>query len=203
MRRVAGVVGFVLLCLLLPVTRVVWSSHSELRAGDRASSPTEQIFHYGLAARLYAPGNPYSEQALARLTDEGRKGSRSPEALAAWQAVRSALLSTRSFYTPHPALLAEANEQLAQLWAAQDDPRRGTLAERQAWHRDRLALDEAPQVSWTLLALLGLVTWVGAGFYFFSRALDGNERIRRRPAVLATVGVILGLVLFAIGLLRA
>jgi hypothetical protein len=181
-----------LIVLALITVRVVWSSRSEWRAADGSTTIDQRLTHLGRAARLYAPGNPYSRRALDALADLGRAGS-----LDAWQEVRSSILATRSFYTPHPALLAEANEAIATMMA-QKDP-----GQSRAWHAARLAQDEAPSVGWSIVALLGLFGWIGAAVAFILYAVGDDDRLRPRRALVLSLTVLLGLVLFFVGLARA
>ena len=199
-RTIAQLAGLVIACLAIVTVRVVWSSRGEWREAQ-SSTGDERIAHLGRAARLYAPGNPYAQRALAALMDEGRAGG--GDALAAFREARSAILATRSFYTHDRPLLDEANQHVAQLMARAEPESRGPLAERQAWHARRLAADDAPSVGWTLVALLGLAGWVGGAFGFFLRGVDERDRLRPRPALLCAVGVALGLALFFVGLARA
>jgi hypothetical protein len=189
--------ALVAIALAMIAVRVVWSSRAEWRVADGP----ERVVHLGRAARLYAPGNPYSRRALDALADSGRAGG--PDAPLAWQELRSAILATRSFYTPHPELLAEANQALAQLMAERDSPAHGTLPARQKWHAERLARDEAPSVAWSVLAIFGLFAWIGAALLFILRAIDDQDRLRPRLASLLALGVAVGLVLFFLGLARA
>jgi hypothetical protein len=178
----------VLIVLALITVRVVWSSRSEWLA----ASGDQRLVHLGRAARLYTPGNPYARRALDALAEAGRGGS-----LQAWQEVRSSILATRSFYTPHPELLAEANAAIATLMA-QKDP---TLS--RDWHAARLAQDEAPSVGWSLVAIFGLFAWIGAAVAFIFFAVGDDDRIRPRIALVLSLSLFAGLVLFFVGLARA
>jgi hypothetical protein len=200
MRRVAVVAAVVALALAMLAVRVVWSSRRELGAAEAAVGDA-RITRLGLAARLYAPGNPYSRRALDELAAVGRAGG--PDALVAWREVRSAILATRSFYTPERPLLDEANQHIAELMAAGEPAERGPLAERRAWHAARLAEDDAPALGWTLLALVGLGGWIGAAVGLFRRGVDEHDRLRPRAALAWALGVLVGLILFFIGLARA
>jgi hypothetical protein len=175
-----------LIVLALITVRVVWSARAEWRA----ASGDQRIVHLGRAARLYAPGNPYSRRALDALADAGRAGS-----LPAWQEVRSSILATRSFYTPRPELLAEANDAIAGMMADAKSPR--------AWHAARLAQDEAPSVGWSLVALAGLFGWIGAAVAFIFFAIGDDDRIRPRMALVLSLSLLLGFALFFVGLARA
>jgi hypothetical protein len=192
----------VLICLALVAVRVVWSSRSEWKSAEAATGEMKLI-HLGRAARMYAPGNPYSRRALSALAEAGRAMGQNPGALAAWQEVRSAILATRSFYTPHPQLLDEANAAIAQLMAERDAPTRGSLETRKSWHAAKLAEDEAPSVGWSVIAILGLFVWIGAAVALIVRGVDENDRFRPKIAVGLGVGILFGLVLFFLGLARA
>jgi hypothetical protein len=205
-KTVARVAAVAAVALAMVTVRVVWSSRVEWKAAQAADGD-ERIAHLGRAARLYAPGNPYSRRALDELHAMAREqtgsGRHSPYELAAWREIRSAILATRSFYTPRRALLDEANREIAALMAAADDPSRGTASERVAWHAARLQQDDAPSVAWSLVALLGLAAWIGSAAAFFLRAVDERDKLRRRPAITWALGVALGLALFFLGLARA
>lgn len=199
-RRALRIVALTLIALAMVTVRVIWSSRSEWRAAQ-ATSGEEHLAHLGRAARLYAPANPYSRRAVEELASIGRAGG--GDALAAWREVRSSILATRSFYTPHRALLDEANREIASRMAAAETDARGAYPVRRAWHAARLAEDDAPSVGWSLIALFGLAAWIASAFGFFWRALDDQDRLRRRPAIACAAGVALGLVLFFLGLARA
>ena len=197
MKRVFQTIALVVIALAIVTVRVVWSSRVEWRAAQ-AESGELRVVHLGRAARLYAPGNPYARRALDALAELGRAGD-----LSAWQEARSAILATRSFYTPHRALLDEANRAIAEGMAERDLPSRGSLEARREWHAARLARDEAPSVVWSVVAILGLFLWIGAAVLFILRAIDENDRLRKRAAILFGAGLALGLVLFFVGLARA
>jgi hypothetical protein len=199
-----AVQALALLAILAAIVavRVVWSSHGEWRAAAAATGDDE-IVHLGRAARLYAPGNPYSRRAVDKLATIGRDDP--SRALAAWRELRSAILATRSFYTPHRALLDEANARIAELMA-DAEVAAGTQHAREkarAWHAARLAQDEAPSVTWTLVALFGLAGWIGCALGLLLRGVGDDDRLRPRIALAWAAGVAAGLALFFLGLARA
>lgn len=190
-----------LLAILLAIVavRVVWSSRGEWRAAQAATGDDE-IMHLGRAARLYAPGNPYSRRAVDKLATIGRDDP--ARALPAWRELRSAILATRSFYTPHRALLDEANARIADLMADAEGPPHARDRAR-AWHAARLAQDEAPSVAWTLVALVGLAAWIGCALGLCLHGVGDDDRLRSRIALAWAAGVACGLALFFLGLARA
>jgi hypothetical protein len=196
MTRGLRAVAFVCLLLAIVAARVVWSSRGEWRAAVAATGDDE-IAHLGRAARLYAPGNPYSRRAVEKLAAIGRGDS--ARALAAWRELRSACLATRSFYTPHRALLDEANARIAELMAAADP----SQPDARAWHAARLAQDESPSVAWTLLALAGLALWIGSAIGLLLRGIGDDDRLQPRRALAWALALVVGLALFFLGLARA
>jgi len=202
MKRAVRAGALVAVLLAIVAARVVWSSRGEWKAATAATGD-EEIAHLGRAARLYAPGNPYARRALDRLATIGREDP--TRALAAWREARSAILATRSFYTPHRALLDEANGQIAERMA-QAEVAAGTqhtVERARAWHAARLAQNEAPSVAWTLVALVGLAAWIGCALGLLLRGIGDDDRLRPRAALAWAIGVGAGLALFFLGLSRA
>ncbi|MDD9940756.1 MAG: hypothetical protein OXU20_06815 [Myxococcales bacterium] len=192
--------------------RVVNSASVELERGqayEAESDPVSAIVHYRRAVRWYAPLSPFHKRALialARIGAQAELDGDSELALSAYRAIRSGILSTRSFYTPETRRLAAANARIADLMAAAPPPPIDAGKSREALRREHLALlqqDNAPHVGWTFVLLAGFATWVFGAFMFSSRALDENERyiptqVRRWGAVIAV-----GLCLFFTGLALA
>ncbi len=189
--------------------RVITSSSSELAEGDRFSAAGEldaAVVHYRRAARWYAPGSPYVTAALERLREIATESEREGElelSLAAWRGVRSAIMSTRSFYVPHPERLAIANAHIAELMAAQEPPPIDADKPREQIRAEHLELLEAtpgPSVGWTLVLLIGFASWVGGAFAFASRALDEEDRLVRPAALRYGALIVLGFTLFVVGM---
>ncbi len=200
-KRIATFALMLSAVLAIATIRVLVSSRAELRAAASATGDDE-IAHLGRAARLYAPGNPWSGRALDKLAEIGRSD---PErALAAWREARSAILATRSFYTPRRALCDEADARIATLMAAAESPGdEAARATAERWHRERLAAHPQPSLGWTLAALAGLALWIGCAIGFFLRAIGPDDRLRSRAAITWGIGVATGLTLFFVGLSRA
>lgn len=204
--RIAAVAGVVLVVLAV---RVVTASRAELAEGDqmRAAGEIEAaVVHYRRAARWYAPGNPYGTEALARLGAIGRRAEEAGDtelALSAWRAVRAAILSARSFYTPHAERLAAANGRIAALMASLPPPPLDagkSRAEIRREHLELLTSTTRPSVLWTLVLLAGFATWVGGAFAFVTRAIDDEDRLVPGRARHWGTVVIVGLGLFVMGM---
>jgi len=201
-----------LLALGLLVGRVVWSSKSELdqgraayERGDRAAA----VLHLRRAGHWYAPGNPYVVAALDELRTIARQAEMEGQtdlALSAYRAIRTSCLGTRSFYTPHADRLEEANGRIAALMARQPRPPmdRGKTAEQlQNEHSALLTNVEQPSPFWSAVACLAFLAWIGGAFGFIFKGLDEELRVRKGPGLKWGLVVVLGLVLWVLGLVLA
>lgn len=207
--RGAAVCG-VLLAVL--VVRVVTASSQELDEGDRlleAGDVDAAIVHYRRSARWYAPASPYPVDALARLAELGGAAEEAGEtsrALSAYRAIRASIMSTRSFYTPHPEQLEAANDRIATLMASLPPPpidAGKTPAQLREEHLALLTQDRRPDLGWTLVLLFGFFAWVAGAFAFASRAIDEEDRLRKKPALRYGAVVVVGMSMFVIGMLLA
>lgn len=211
-RRIITAALVLAFCLGVIVTRAVWEGRSALSEGEVAlqsrGDPDEAIRHWRRAARWYVPLAPHVGEAYDRLEALAAAAEEEGDlrtALAAWQGVRGSILATRSFFTPHAERLDPANRRIAALLARMDEapPEGRTAADLEAWHRALLSQDEAPALGWTVLALLGFLTWLGGGVLFALRGVSAEDRLVARPAITAGVLVVVGLLLWMLGLYNA
>ncbi|HEY8429084.1 MAG TPA: hypothetical protein VIL20_11945 [Sandaracinaceae bacterium] len=184
--------------------RVVSASHAELRRGEQLLAQRDAdaaILALRRSARWYAPGNPYARTALERLSRIGADAERAGDverALAAYRAIRGAILGSRSVFVPHRRMLEHADARIAALTAraAPDGPGEAEiLAELRA--------PPGPHLAWTLVLLAGWIAWTAGAFLFAQRAIDGEDRLRPREARLFGTAVVLGFGLFVIGMALA
>ncbi|UJR81815.1 hypothetical protein [Sandaracinus amylolyticus] len=211
-RRIARAVAIAGVLLLVLAVRVVTASRAELVEADRLRERGDvdaSVAHYRRAARWYAPGNPYSTDALDRLAEiaQSAEAARDPDlALAAWRSVRGAILGARSFYVPHQERLERADEHIATLMAAMRPPpvdAGRSEAERRAAHLELLREVPRPSPFWGLVALLGLATWIVAALAFVTRAIDEEDRLVAAQARVWGTVWILGFGSFLLGLALA
>jgi hypothetical protein len=225
-RRAAWIGLAALVCVGAVVSRACVDGRAALAAGDAAHAKAaalrdagkidearaqeeEAVTRWRRAARWYLPGAPHVGKAYDRLEALAAAATQAGDAelaLMAWRAVRSSCLATRSFYVPQRARLGRANQAIATLMARTEDPATDPgkdEAARRAWHLALLERDEAPSVGWSLLAVLGFATWVGGGFWFAFRGLDGEDRLVKREAGRAGVLVAIGMVVWALALYLA
>jgi len=203
------VAAAIIVALAIVVGRMLVDSRAALHAGQAAEArgdTVEAIRSYFEAARLYAPGSPYVRRALDRLEGVANGAQTAHQAQTerrALEAIRAALLGTRSFYTPHAERLPEVERRLARLYAESEDPRvdpGASARARLAWHAQRLARRPGPHAGYVLLALTGLGGWLGGAALFATRGLDGGLRLRRGPALVASAVFAVGFALFLVGL---
>ena len=149
-------------------------------APPRRRPATKSIAHLGRAARSTRRAIRTRGARVDKLAAHRPRPIRRARS-AAWRELRSAILATRSFYTPHRALLDEANGRIAdRSWPTPKSPR-GTRARRRppragtprGWRRTTRR-----RVGWTLLALVGLAAWIGCALGFFWRGVDDDDRLR-------------------------
>jgi hypothetical protein len=207
--RIAALAAIVFAVL---VTRVMTSASEELRNADRrlaAGDIDGSIVHYRRAARWYAPGSPFHVQALAKLAALGARAERRGEtdrALTAYRAIRSAIMSARSFYTPEPKRLGFADRKIAELMASLPPPPIDAGKSREQLRAEHLALLESsrgPDILWTWVLLLGFMSWIAGAYAFTIRAIDDQDRlvwseVRRWGAV-----IVIGFGLFVLGMTLA
>lgn len=202
-------VGGVLLGLAVLVARVAIDARGALRAGEAAEARGESavaVRHYLDAARLYLPGDPAARLAVEHLDRlaVGAEAAHDPAAArAALEAIRAALLGTRSFYTPQAGRLPDVERRLAALYAQLEDPRvepGASVEQRAAWHAARLARHPGPTAGYVVMALLGFALWLAAAVGFLRGGVDAGLRLRRRPALAAGIVFVIGFALFVVGL---
>jgi hypothetical protein len=188
---------------------VLHDSRAAWRAGVRAEESGDRdgaIRQYLHAARMYVPASPFVRQAVARLEANAVAAARTNDTAterAALEALRAALLGSRSFYTPFAGRLAASDRRLARLYARLEDPAvapGASLAEREAWHLERLRARPGPSLPASSAALLGMGLWLGAAVVFIRRGLDSALRLKRRWAVASGVAFLFGFALFILGL---
>lgn len=208
---------FVILALLLPAGgcagRVLVEGRSELRSSqelkdeDRAAA----VLHARRAASWYLPFAPHVGEAYRGLRElailSEREGDRKT-ALSAWRSIRSASLSTRWLVEPHRRERLEADSAIARL-ASEEAPvsamskQRLSPRDAQELHRSALARDDAPKPGWVLALLLGLGAWASGMAWLFRRGLTQEGRIVKEVARRAGAMAIVGVVLFAAGVIWA
>lgn len=202
MRRVA-VRSLAILGVLLAVlaVRVVTGSRAELARGQSfeiAGNVDGAMLAYRRAVRLYAPGNPYGPRALERLFGIARRAEAEGDtarALAAYRSIRGGILAARSVYVPHAAPLARAEARIAALSSPSERGRRATL--------EALSDPQGPALGWTLLLLLGWLSWTGAAFAFAQRAIDQEDRLVLGAARVWGTLFVVGFGVFVIGMAMA
>lgn len=218
MKRARGLVFVVLSVLGLLTARGLLEGRAAVRRADeciRAGDVEGGIAHAMRAAKWYVPLASHPREGYDRLRDLARKAESTGDAdtaLVAWQAIRAAAKSTRSFYVPYKERLDEADERIAVLLASKPPPgvdkdksKDALLAE----HRALLGKDDAPRPLAVLAVYLGLGAWM-FGAYRIATELDafGGQRPsdrdgRRARLVRAALVAAAGVAAFFVALTRA
>ena len=212
-RSIAIVVAVGLAIVLSLVTRAVWQGRTALSRGDvalEAGRIDEAIGHWRRAARWYVPLAPHVGTAYERLEDTAKKAGAAGDqrvALSAWRGIRSSIMATRSFYTPHGERLENANAQIAALMASLEgaaaDPGKSE-AQRAQWHKDLLDRPVGPSVGYSILAIVGFLVWLVGAFWFAWAGLDAEtERLNKPVALRCGLAIVLGLLVWLTGLFLA
>ncbi len=192
--------------------RVLYMSRLEVANGQDAYARGDwpgAVVAYRRAAHWYAPGSPYVMTALDELRRIGRRAEMEGQhdvALAAYRAIRTSCLGTRSFYTPHEDRLEEANGRIAALLARAERPpmdRGKTVDQLRREHLELLTNVEAPDPVWAAVACLSFVAWIALCFAFISRGLTDELRIKRRPAAILGTLVVVSLAAWVLALIAA
>jgi hypothetical protein len=174
--------------LVLLVGRAIFDGTASMHRSDELLQRGEVDGSIALAlhaARMYVPLAPHVARAFDRMRqialDAELRGDRET-ALLAWESVRAASRSTRTFWTPFADRAREADEHVAAILASQ--PTTGVqapvpkdvLAREQ---RAKLQSDSLPR-PWTIVLMyVGLAAWMIGAW----RALSAMDReVRRLPA---------------------
>ena len=195
--------------------RVSIESSTAYQRGESAAEAGEKeaaVFHFRSAAQWYLPGLPSNGAALDRLEEMGGKAEESCEqcppgcgevgrdgcgvsaceqcvfALHIYDSIRSAIMGSRSFYTPHADRLQAVNDRLPRVLSRAREshpngPRTGIedRAEQERFYRERLARDHAPDPLVGLIASLSFLGWIVGMFLAIWKGMPGVETIARKP----------------------
>jgi hypothetical protein len=207
--RLSGwAVGLGGVALAIVVSRATMTAHAELKVGEAALARGDVILAidaFERAGRMRVPGARAYLEALDRLEAIGAPAAAAGDvvtARAAYEAVRRAILGTRSLGTPQAERLQRVDARLAELMARADQTG-ATPEARRAWHAARLARTSAPRAGFTVMLLIGFGLWVGGGAALALGGIGADDRLRRWQALLAAAAIAGGLVLWLVGLWRA
>jgi hypothetical protein len=193
----------VVLVLGAVALRVILGAMVEYHKGDRDSvrrAYDTAMVHYERSIRWYVPGNPYparSLESLLVLCELRLRDGRPRDAFNCFQRARSAVLSTRSFYTPYADKLARLDERITDL-----SPGLGYPAARMRADLQR-SFEADPW--WSLAAVTGLFGWLGGLAWLIWNGVDGQTgRLRWSRRVGLALGLfVVGVGLWLVGLWRA
>lgn len=203
MRNVLRAVLAIAVVLLVVTARAVYGGESELAASNEAllrGDAREATTRARIAAQYYVPGAPHVAVAYQRLLALGREADTrrlDADAAFAFNAVRTACLSTRWIVVPHPEALDEANRALAAIEARAPRPPAHADDPPAKLEREMLAKLATPlesRVAIHATVTLAIVLMV-AGAIIALRRADATGRLpwgrARLGAAIALAGVAL------------
>ncbi|MFH1434534.1 MAG: hypothetical protein ABIJ56_02340 [Pseudomonadota bacterium] len=202
----------VLLFFGIAYARAIHGSQETFFAAQEAISRSrmpDAVYYLKTCVSWQAPFNPYVDKAYDRLWQIARKaelGNDRGLALESYRAIRSSILASRSFSTPHPAALKDANERISILMAQGPHPKAlldKSKDELRRMHYSALQGDTQPDPAWSLVLIAGLLVWVGSVMYFIFSGLDAALKIRRTPLVRSAAFFVLGMAMWVGGMLMA
>ncbi len=203
--RTIGTLGILILGAI--ILRVLIGSMIEYHRGDAASIHDEldkAMVHYERSLRWYLPGNPYARASLHSMavvcqrkqSSSGDADAAAQDAYNCYQRTRSAIMSTRSLYTPFTKELGELEERMVR------------ASKKLGYPEDLMRADLARRFEahpwWSLLAVLAMAGWIGAAaaaMWFGIHPETGRVVLNRRLGG-AALGFVLafGLWLLALNL---
>jgi hypothetical protein len=206
----------VLLCavalLALVAVRCVVAARAEVSAAvtlEHAGDTHGAIVHYRRAARWYVPWSAPGAEAvdsMRRLAVGAERRGDAAAALHAWRALRGAIQSTRSLYVPFADRLRQADGRIAALMASGESPPADAQlsgGERERFYAAELARNPGAKPLWAVIALLGMLLWMGGTLAFLVRGIDEHDRVVSVEAYRLGTVVVLGLGMFLVGLALA
>lgn len=182
------IVIFLILFLSLTLLAKVYlrsaSEYNVARGLRESGREMEALARYDRAMRWYLPFNPHSRKALEAVWEMALKWEEEGEsdlALQAYRDLRGGIQGARSLYIPYRGWSRRINLRIAALEASTEpaDVERGdgaSFEERKRESLERLKLDRAPSVSWSVIAAGGFMGWViSAIFLALSMNLGGVD----------------------------
>lgn len=184
------------------------ASYNRGLEAEEAGDSEEALFHFRAAAQWYLPGLPTNESALDHMEAIGAQAQKDCEAcppgcgsegamscvekpcsqcvfaLQVYDSIRSAILGTRSFYTPHKDRLERVNTVLVDVMsrARESHPNGPRTSEKdretqRAFYQERLARDYAPDPFWSLLASIAFLGWIAGLFLAIWRGMPSGDEM--------------------------
>jgi len=159
-------------CIVVAILAAIWikvrveAGHS-LEQAQQLESQGElelSIVCYRRTVRWYSPLSSPVKQSIEGLWAIGQEYEQKGDsriALLAYRSIRSSLIGIRSVYQPYEAFISKSSERIAALMAQAEGTEAGSkeYEDRSAYHQALLLKDHAPNVLWSLLAVLAFLAW--------------------------------------------
>lgn len=203
---------FALIILSMIIARVTIGSYSEYREGEKFYKKGDfefAVIHYDRAVHWYTPLNPFVSDSIGKLLSIGSKyetEGKFKDALETYEILRSAIYSTRSFYTPYKDVIDKTDEKIASLRADLIKEDKSYPKEVKKPQREEilanLKIDRAPSVLFSALALIGFFGWVASGIFFIVKILS-RDVFPKKLAFYIGILFFVFYILWVVGLARA
>jgi hypothetical protein len=198
---------WVTVCIVLGIVAAVWikvrlEAGQSLAQAKQLESQSEielAIVCYRRTVRWYSPFSGPVSESLERLWSMGQRleeKGHTELALLAYRSIRSALMGIRHVNQPHASYIPKSSVRIAALMAQVEGAKAGSKKheERAEYHRRLLLGDHAPDVAWSLLAVLGFLAWCFCLYGLAMNAFDDetgaiivSAAIRRGALVVSTL----------------
>lgn len=189
--------------------RALLESRAALREAEqlRLTDVWESIVHYRHAVEWYAPLNPYSAEAVDALWSIARSSPDTDDgnalALAALESLRTALMVTRSFYTPYGDRIDAIEMRIAELRSRQPEQLDASPLTDETQHQLdllRASRQRAPDSLWSVITVIAFLGWLVLTWQAFKGAFDESGRLQRRRTAVYVALVMVFLCTWIVGL---
>lgn len=202
------VIAFGLLVVL--AIKISFHSYQEYQAGEKAivqKNWKQSIVHYERAIKWYMPFSQAVQQSGERLWEIATVAEQRQDfrlALEAYRALRSALYAVESFYIPHRKWIPQCDERIASLMATLQKPQEPEQAAAdKSRFLEMLQRDTSPHLGWSLVMEIGFLGWIGFTILLIWYAYNAAGELVWQRGVLWGSGIVLGFVLWIMGMLFA
>jgi hypothetical protein len=198
--------------LLLILGRVVTGTYKEFSRAEKYFSSKENVMasvHYERAIRWYTPLNPMVRKSIQRMLEIAAKYEEKgsiDDSINTYEALRGAIYSTRSFYTPYKNYIKLADESIARLRVLSA----GSIANpenmgNKPTREDILAVlskDRAPNVFWSIFMIGSFFGWVITVILFTMKIMP-KEKLPGKSAVLSGALFFIFYIAWLLGMAKA
>ncbi len=198
----------VILIIVIPIFSLLYNQKTLIREAQMVQIMGKPLMAVNLYERVllnYVPFSPYNKKAIEgieniciSLTDKKYK-------LFCEETLRSSLYQIRSFYTPYNDKIREIDKRIlllkTELYIEQNRPPEDKFEAIYKDLKNMQEFDYNAQVSWSLIAVLSLLLWIGClNFAIFS---GFTKPVNKKNLQIGLAGFLIFFTLWIIGLIKA